>query len=161
MTAEPTGAVILVIDDLPANRRLMQAILTPHGYEVVEAESGEQGLERLAEGRTDLVLVDLLMPGLDGHETCRRIRANPDTAYLPVVMVTASGPAEKIRAIDAGADDFINKPLDQGELLGRVRSDCLSNSRRNESRNQFLSSTPASCALDPLRRPTQRTRRHP
>ena len=122
MTAEPTGAVILVIDDLPANRRLMQAILTPHGYEVVEAESGEQGLERLAEGRTDLVLVDLLMPGLDGHETCRRIRANPDTAYLPVVMVTASGPAEKIRAIDAGADDFINKPLDQGELLGRVRS---------------------------------------
>ncbi|HEY8306782.1 MAG TPA: response regulator, partial [Lapillicoccus sp.] len=75
MTAEPTGTVILVIDDLPANRRLMQAILTPHGYEVVEAESGEQGLERLAEGRTDLVLVDLLMPGLDGHETCRRIRA--------------------------------------------------------------------------------------
>ena len=122
MTTQPTGAVILVIDDLPANRRLMQAILTPHGYEVVEAESGEQGLERLAEGRTDLVLVDLLMPGLDGHETCRRIRANPDTAYLPVVMVTASGPAEKIRAIDAGADDFINKPLEQGELLGRVRS---------------------------------------
>jgi adenylate cyclase len=122
MTADPRGAVLLVVDDLPANRRLMQAILTPHGYEVVEAESGERALEVLAEGRTDLVLLDLLMPGLDGHETCRRIRANPDTAYLPVVMVTASGPGEKIRAIDAGADDFINKPLDQAELLGRVRS---------------------------------------
>jgi adenylate cyclase len=122
MTAEAEPAVLLVVDDLPMNRRLMQAILTPHGYEVVEAESGEEALAILEDGRTDLVLLDLLMPGLDGHETCRRIRANPDTAYLPVVMVTASGSAEKVRAIDAGADDFIAKPLDQAELLGRVRS---------------------------------------
>jgi adenylate cyclase len=100
----------------------MEAILAPHGYHVVEAESGEDALEILTEGQTDLVLLDLLMPGLDGHETCKRIRANPDTAYLPVVMVTASGPAEKVRAIDTGADDFISKPLDQAELLGRVRS---------------------------------------
>jgi class 3 adenylate cyclase len=119
--AEGAG-VILVVDDLPANRRLMQAILAPHGYEVIEAESGEDALDVLAEGRTDLVLLDLLMPGLDGHEACKRIRANPETAYLPVVMVTASGPAEKVRAIAAGADDFISKPLDQAELLGRVRS---------------------------------------
>jgi class 3 adenylate cyclase len=122
MTDEGGRRVVLVVDDLAANRRLMQAILTPHGYEVVEAESGEHALELLSDGRVDLVLLDLVMPGLDGHETCRRIRANPDTAYLPVVMVTASGPAEKVRAIDAGADDFINKPLDQAELLGRVRS---------------------------------------
>ena len=122
MTGEASPAVLLVVDDLPMNRRLMQAILTPHGYEVVEAASGEEALALLGDGRTDLVLLDLLMPGLDGHETCRRIRANPDTAYLPVVMVTASGPAEKVRAIDAGADDFIAKPLDQAELLGRVRS---------------------------------------
>ena len=122
MTAEAGPAVLLVVDDLPMNRRLMQAILTPHGYEVVEAGSGEEALAILDDGRTDLVLLDLLMPGLDGHETCRRIRANPDTAYLPVVMVTASGPTEKVRAIDAGADDFIAKPLDQAELLGRVRS---------------------------------------
>jgi class 3 adenylate cyclase len=122
MTDEGGRRVVLVVDDLAANRRLMQAILTPHGYEVIEAESGEHALELLSDGRVDLVLLDLVMPGLDGHETCRRIRANPDTAYLPVVMVTASGPAEKVRAIDAGADDFINKPLDQAELLGRVRS---------------------------------------
>jgi class 3 adenylate cyclase len=122
MTGAGGEPVVLVVDDLPANRRLMEAILAPHGYHVVEAESGEDALEILTEGQTDLVLLDLLMPGLDGHETCKRIRANPATAYLPVVMVTASGPAEKVRAIDTGADDFISKPLDQAELLGRVRS---------------------------------------
>jgi class 3 adenylate cyclase len=122
MTGAGGQPVVLVVDDLPANRRLMEAILAPHGYHVVEAESGEDALEILTEGQTDLVLLDLLMPGLDGHETCKRIRANPATAYLPVVMVTASGPAEKVRAIDTGADDFISKPLDQAELLGRVRS---------------------------------------
>jgi len=121
MTGAGGQPVVLVVDDLPANRRLMEAILAPHGYHVVEAESGEDALEILTEGQTDLVLLDLLMPGLDGHETCKRIRANPATAYLPVVMVTASGPAEKVRAIDTGADDFISKPLDQAELLGRVR----------------------------------------
>ena len=122
MTGAGGEPVVLVVDDLPANRRLMEAILAPHGYHVVEAESGEDALEILTEGQTDLVLLDLLMPGLDGHETCKRIRANPASAYLPVVMVTASGPAEKVRAIDTGADDFISKPLDQAELLGRVRS---------------------------------------
>jgi adenylate cyclase len=122
MTSPERPPAILVVDDLPVNRRLMEAILTSHGYEVVEAQSGEEALALLDDGGIELVLLDLLMPGLDGHETCRRIRENPRTAYLPVVMVTASGPAEKVKAIDAGADDFIAKPLDQAELLGRVRS---------------------------------------
>jgi two-component system cell cycle response regulator len=69
MIGQAGPAVLLVVDDLPMNRRLMQAILVPHGYEVVEAASGEEALALLGEGRTDLVLLDLLMPGLDGHET--------------------------------------------------------------------------------------------
>ena len=79
-------------------------------------------MSRLAEGDIDLVLLDVMMPLMDGYEVCRRIRADPATAFLPVVMITASGEAEKRRGLDAGADDFVAKPFDQAELLARVRS---------------------------------------
>jgi adenylate cyclase len=112
--------VILVVDDLPQNVRLLRAVLEPRGYEVVSASSGEEALTALE--RADLVLLDVLMPGMDGYEVCRRIRADPATAFLPVVMITASGEQEKRRALEAGADDFITKPFDQAELLARVGS---------------------------------------
>ncbi|RZU10873.1 adenylate/guanylate cyclase family protein [Kribbella rubisoli] len=120
MTAD--GTRVLVVDDQPPNVRLLEAILSPRGYDVVTASSGEQALELIGAEEIDLVLLDILMPGIDGYEVCRRIRDQVDTAYLPVVMVTASGDEQKVKALEAGADDFLTKPINQSELLARVAS---------------------------------------
>ena len=114
--------LILVVDDLAQNVRLLEAVLSPKGFRVAAASSGEQALDVLSKEHPDVVVLDILMPGMDGYEVCRRIRQDPGTAFLPVIMITASGEEEKIRAIEAGADDFVSKPFDQAELLARVRS---------------------------------------
>jgi adenylate cyclase len=115
-------ARVLVVDDQPTNIKLLDATLSPRGYDVRTAQSGEEALAALAEGGIDLVLLDIVMPGLNGYEVCRRIRQDPATAFLPVVMVTASGEQQKIKALEAGADDFLTKPIDRAELLARVAS---------------------------------------
>jgi adenylate cyclase len=115
-------ARILVVDDVPENVRLLEAALVPRGYEVVTAKDGVEALERTEAEQPDLILLDVMMPGLDGYAVCARLRANDDTAVLPVIMVTSSIGQEKTKAIEAGADDFIPKPFNHDELLTRVRS---------------------------------------
>jgi adenylate cyclase len=113
---------ILVVDDIPANVRLLEAILRPRGYEILTAGSGPEALDAVINNQPDLVLLDIVMPGMDGYEVSQRLRGTAAGAVLPVVMVTASGNEQKLRALEAGADDFIAKPFDQAELLARVRS---------------------------------------
>ena len=113
---------ILVVDDLPQNVRLLEAVLKPRGYVVLAATSGGKALERVASAPVDLVLLDIVMPEMDGYAVCRALRADAATRFLPVVMITASGEQEKVAAIEAGADDFIAKPFDQAELVARVQS---------------------------------------
>src|SRR5947209_5842988 len=118
---EPTARV-LVVDDMPANVRLLEAILEPAGYSVSAASSGPEALEQVVAEPPDLVLLDVQMAGMNGYEVCRRIRENEATALLPVVMITSHDSEARVDGIRAGADDFVTKPFDRQELVLRVRS---------------------------------------
>ncbi len=116
-------AKILVVDDEPKNVKLLADLLTAKGYTTITASSGQEALAKVEGEHPDLVLLDVVMPEMSGYEVCRKIRENPSTEILPVVMVTALDPAEeRVKGLDSGADDFLAKPINQAELLARVRS---------------------------------------
>lgn len=121
--APESHARILIVDDQATNRKLLADLLSVNGYEPAIAVSGDEALAKVRSIAPDLVLLDVLMPGLSGYEVCRMLRADPATRVLPVIMVTALDPTEeRIRGLDAGADDFLTKPINPPELLARVRS---------------------------------------
>ena len=130
-------ARILVVDDTPSNVKLMGDLLAVKGYAVTTAASGEEALAKMAAETPDLVVLDVMMPGLSGYDVCRRIRENPATALLPVVMATSLDPqTERVKGIEAGADDFLQKPVNQAELFARVKSLLRVKALQDEVRRQ-------------------------
>ncbi|MEH2049660.1 hybrid sensor histidine kinase/response regulator [Nostoc sp.] len=113
---------ILVVDDTPDNLILVQAILESEGYEIDLASDGIKALQKIDQFPPDLILLDVMMPGIDGYEVTRRIRKNPAISYIPILLITAFHQSSVVEGLDAGADDFIRKPFDTDELLARVRS---------------------------------------
>ncbi len=117
------SARVLVVDDVPVNRRLLEAKLAAEFFEVALAASGPEALALAARWSPDVVLLDVMMPEMDGFETCRALKSNPATAHIPVVMVTALiDRAERVRGLEAGADDFLSKPVDDATLFARLRA---------------------------------------
>ncbi|MFW5661917.1 MAG: response regulator, partial [Oceanicaulis sp.] len=117
------SARILVVDDIETNRRLLEARLTAEYFEVLQAEDGHACLKAAATEHPDLILLDVMMPGLDGFQTCRKLKADPALRHIPVIMVTALDQRQdRIKGLEAGADEFLTKPVDDVALFARVRS---------------------------------------
>ncbi len=117
------SARVLVVDDILPNVKLLEAKLACEYYEVITATSGQEALDKVESENPDIILLDIMMPEMDGFEVCRRIKSNPDHAHIPVVMVTAlTDTKDKIRGLEAGADDFLSKPINDIALMARVRS---------------------------------------
>jgi class 3 adenylate cyclase/CheY-like chemotaxis protein len=122
MTAREATGRILVVDDQRTNAEMVAGLLRALGYEVITALEGEAALDHVRAGELDLVICDIMMPGMDGYELCRKLRADVTTALLPVILVTSLDPqSERVKGIEAGADDFLAKPVNWAELFARVK----------------------------------------
>lgn len=120
-TAE--SSKILVVDDVRENVELLASMLEGKGYRVVTTTNGEEALEKVAQDQPDLILLDIMMPGTDGFEVCRRLKADPKTESIPIIMVTVLDELEDIeKGVEVGTDDFLTKPVNRLELLTRVKS---------------------------------------
>jgi len=116
-------ARVLIVDDIPTNVRLLEARLTAEYFEVKTASSGRDALAIAADGQIDIILLDVMMPEMDGFQVCQRLKADPQTAHVPVVMITAlDQPSDRVKGLQAGADDFLTKPVDDVQLMARVKS---------------------------------------
>ena len=114
---------ILIVDDTPANVHILQARLGANGYDIVTATDGEEALAAVRETQPDLILLDVMMPKMDGFEVCRRLRADPSVPFIPIIMVTAKAdPKDVIAGLEAGGDEYLTKPVDQPALVARVKS---------------------------------------
>jgi two-component system cell cycle response regulator len=144
------SARVLVVDDIITNVKLLEAKLSAEYFDVVTALNGLDALAICERGEADIVLLDVMMPGMDGFEVCRRLKGGATTAHIPVVMVTAlDQPSDRLKGLDAGADDFLTKPLDDTALFARVRSLVRLKSVTDELRNRALASRRLGIA-DPL-----------
>ena len=144
------SARVLVVDDILANVKLLEAKLAAEYFDVVTATNGPDALRICEAGEADLVLLDVMMPGMDGFEVCKRLKNSPNTAHIPVVMVTAlDQPRDRLKGLDSGADDFLTKPVDDTALFARVRSLVRLKSMVDELRSRALASRQLGIA-DPL-----------
>ena len=114
--------LILVVEDQEDNRRIMRDLLTSGGYEVIEAVTGEEGVTAAESHRPDLILMDIQLPGLDGYEATRQIKANPDLQHIPIIAVTSYAlSGDDFKAFEAGCDAYVSKPFSPRELLAKIR----------------------------------------